>query len=221
MRFSPLVPVVLCSTVALAGCGSSSLLDGNSAEDLQASIERVKGAVDEGRCDEALSAATEGRSRVNDLPTSVDSRLRSRLRQGFRELEEQIPTDCAPRVTTTTEPPPVTTTTETTTTEPPPVTTTEVEPAPTTTETTPTTPPETVPEDEVPLGDEESGGTPPVDPEGGEEIDPATPRGLRELQQGMRELRESGREARKTAREARKQFDEAVRTAGRALRGDR
>ncbi|MBF6621000.1 MAG: hypothetical protein ITG02_12320, partial [Patulibacter sp.] len=100
MRFSPLVPVVLCSTVALAGCGSSSLLDGSSAEDLQASIERVKGAVDDGRCDEALAAATEGLSRVNDLPTSVDSKLRSRLRQGFRELEEQIPTDCTPRQTT-------------------------------------------------------------------------------------------------------------------------
>ncbi|MFA4929603.1 MAG: hypothetical protein WC558_13885, partial [Patulibacter sp.] len=114
MRFPPLIPVVLCSAVALVGCGSSNLLDGSSAEDLQASLERVKGAVDDGRCEEALSAATEGLSRVEQLSTSVDRALKSRLRQGFRELEREIPTDCTPRETTTTEPPPVTTT-ETTT----------------------------------------------------------------------------------------------------------
>ncbi len=213
MRLPRLAPVVLCSTAALAGCGGSSLLDGSSAEDLQASIERVQRAVDDGRCEEATAAATEGLSRVADLPSSVDSRLRSRLRQGFEELEQQIPSDCTPPQTTTTEPPP------TTTTEPPPTTTTEPEPNPTTTQTTPTAPPDT-PTDEVPLGDEGSGGVPPGTG-GGDEVDPATPRGLRELRDGMRELRESGRDARKAAREARKQLDEAVRNAGKALRGDR
>jgi outer membrane murein-binding lipoprotein Lpp len=213
MRFPLLVPIVLCSTVVLAGCGSSNLLDGSSADDLQASIARVEKAVDDGRCEEAMAAATEGLSRVEELPSSVDSKLRSRLRQGFEELEQRIPSDCTPRETTTTEPPP------TTTTEPPPTTTSETPtttetPTDTTpTETTPTVPPETTTEDEVPLGDEDSGGTPPDDA-GTEEIDPATPRGLRELRQNMRELRDSGREARK-------QFEEAVRDATDRFRGDR
>jgi hypothetical protein len=220
MRLPRLAPVVLCSVVALAGCGSSNLLDGNSAEDLQASIARVESAVDDGRCEEAMAAATEGLSRVGDLPTSVDAKLRSRLRQGFEELEQRIPTDCTPQQTTTTEPPPTTTTEPppTTTTEPP-TTTTEPEPDPTTTQTTPTEP-DTTTDDEVPLGDDDSGGTPPDTGET-DEVDPATPRGLQELRDGMRELRESGRDAQKAAREARKQFDKALRDAGKALRGDR
>lgn len=217
MRFPRLLPVVLCSTAALAGCGSSSLLDGNSAEDLQASIERVKMAVDEGRCEQALSAATEGLQRVDELPSSVDSGLESRLREGFRELEQQIPSDCTPRETTTTEPPPTTTEETTTEEEPPPVTTTEVQPPPTETQppVEPTQPPETTTEDEVPLGDDDSGGTPPVTPDGAtEESDPATPRGNRGLGQEMRELRRSGREARE-------RFEDAVRDAREALRGNR
>ncbi len=231
MRISRLLPVVLCSTVVLAGCGSSSLLDGNSAEDLQASIERVKMAVEDGRCEQAMTAATEGLRRVDDLPSSVDDGLESRLRQGFQELEQRIPSDCTPRETTTTQPPPTTTTETTTEEEPPPVTTTETQPPETTpTEPTePTQPPETTTEEEVPLGDEGSGGVPPAGDADTDELDPATPRGLRE---GMRELRESGRdaqkrfqeagrEARKSAREARKQFDDAVKDMSKALRGDR
>lgn len=221
MRLPRLAPVVLFSAVALAGCGSSNLLDGSSAEDLQASISRVEQAVRDGRCEQAMAAATEGLKRVEALPSSVDGKLRSRLRQGFEELEQRIPSDCNARETTTTEPPPTTTDAEppaTTDVEPPP-TTTETPTETTPTETTPTAPPDTT-TDEVPLGDDDSGGTPPDD-SGTDEIDPATPRGLRELQQGMRELRDSGRDARKAAREARKQFDQAIRDAGKALRGDR
>lgn len=219
MRLPRLAPVVLFSAVALAGCGSSSLLDGSSAEDLQASIARVEQAVRDGRCEQAMSAATEGLKRVEALPSSVDAKLRSRLRQGFEELEQRIPSDCTPRDTTTTETTTTTTTETPTTTETQPETTTEPPPETTTTETTPTAPPETT-TDEVPLGDEDSGGTPPGGT-GTDETDPATPRGLRELRDGMRELRDSGRDARDAAREARKQFDQAVRDAGKALRGDR
>lgn len=220
MRLPRLAPAVVLSSVALAGCGGSSLLDGNSAEDLQASIARVEQAVRDGRCEQAMSAATEGLKRVEALPSSVDSQLRSRLRQGFRELEQRIPSDCTPREATTTETTPTTTTETPTTTETQPPTTTETTTTETTTtETTPTTPPEPT-TDEVPLGDDGSGGTAP-DGSGTGETDPATPRGLRELREGMRELRESGRSARETAREARKQFDQALRDAGKALRGDR
>jgi hypothetical protein len=200
-----LLPVVLCSTAALAGCGSSSLLDGTSAEELQASIVRVQGAVDEGRCSQAMDAATEGLRRVDDLPSSVDRELVSRLRQGFRELEQRIASECTPPQTTTTEPP---VTTETTTDEePPPVTTTEEQPAPTTTDepTTTDVPPDTTTDGEVPLGDEGSGGTPPATQEGDE--DSAVPRSMRELQEA--------------GREARKRLKDAVREAREALRGDR
>lgn len=213
MRLPRLAPVVLFSAVALAGCGSSNLLDGSSADDLQASIARVEQAVRDGRCEQAMSAATEGLKRVEALPSSVDGKLRSRLRQGFEELEQRIPSDCTPRDTTTTETTPTTTETTPTTTETTPeTTTTETTPETTTTETTPTAPPETT-TDEVPLGDDDSGGTPPDD-SGTDETDTATPRGLRELRKNMRELRKSGRDARD-------RLEDAVRDATEALRGNR
>lgn len=208
MHLPRLVPVILCSTVALVGCGGSGLLDGSSAEDLQSSIARVKAAVVDGRCDEALSAARQGLERVDDLPSSVDQKLVTRLRDGFQELEDKIPTDCSPVETTTTPEP----TTETTPTEPEPPVTTETTPTETTpttpTEPQTTTPTETTPTTEDPSttpDDGESGGTPPVDET--DEDSPATPRSLRELEDA--------------GRDARKRVERALREARKALRGDR
>lgn len=134
MRPRTSVPLALsCAAVALTGCGGSNLLDGSTAQDLQQSLSSVSQAVGAGECSDARKAARTGLQRVSDLPSSVDSELRSRLRTGFEELQDRIATDCTPE--TTTEQTPTTTT-----------------PPETTEETTPTQPePEpTVPEDTSP-----------------------------------------------------------------------
>ncbi|MDO9409515.1 hypothetical protein [Patulibacter sp.] len=155
MRLRRSVPVVLsCTAVALTGCGGSSLLDGSTASDLQASLGKVQTAIDDGRCDEARSAATAGAKRVDELPSSVDGDLKDRLKTGFQELSDRVGTDCEESTTTTTAP--ETTTTAPTTTEP-------VEP------TTPTQPetPTTTPED--------PGTTTPIDPPATDPTTPADP----------------------------------------------
>lgn len=146
MRPRTSVPLALsCAAVALTGCGGSNLLDGSTAQDLQESLSSVSQAVDAGECSDARKAARTGLQRVSDLPSSVDSELRSRLRTGFEELQDRIAADCTPETTTTEE---TTTTTPPETTEE--TTPAEPEPEPTVPEnTTPqTTPdPSTTPDD--------------------------------------------------------------------------
>lgn len=105
----PVLAVLTCAAVALAGCGSSGLLEGDTASDLQASLGRVRTAIDDGRCAQARSAARAGSQRVDELPDSVDGELRDRLRQGFDELAQRVESDCEEQTVTT---PPTTTTTE-------------------------------------------------------------------------------------------------------------
>lgn len=171
MRPRRSVPLMLsCAAVVLAGCGGSSLLDGSSASELQESLGRVRTAIDEGRCDEARSAARAGSERVDALPSDVDAELRDTLKRGFDELSSSVETDCEPKTPTTTNTVP----TETPATPAPVEPTSPPEPAPTTEPTTdeePATP--TEPEDE-PLepdpgeptspdddGDDDSGGVAP------------------------------------------------------------
>lgn len=225
MRIRTTAPLALsCAAVALAGCGSSSLLDGSSAQDLQQSLTTVSDAVDAGDCSEARKAARTGLQRVSDLPSSVDDALRSRLRTGFEELQDRIATDCESDTKTT---PPVTT--ETT---PAPTTeTTPAEPAPETTPET-TTPDETAPEDPTTTapddgsGDGGSGGTDGGTGTGGGTDDGgsgddsggvvpgvdgpgATERGVRRLEQRGKELQKRAekafRDLQKRARDARGQ----------------
>lgn len=105
----PVLAVLTCAAVALAGCGSSGLLEGDSASELQQSLGSVRTAIDDGRCSAARSAARAGSERVDELPDSVDGELRDRLRQGFDELAQRVESDCEERTVTTT--PPTTTTT--------------------------------------------------------------------------------------------------------------
>jgi hypothetical protein len=154
MRLRRPVPIVLsCAAVALTGCGGSSLLDGNSASELQTSLSTVRAAIDDGRCSEARSAARDGLDRVEALPTSVDAELRDRLKQGFDELTDRVRTGCETTPTTT----------ETTPTAPT-ITTDPVEPTdPTTTDDTVPTDPTTT-DDTVPTDPTTTDDGPPTDP---------------------------------------------------------
>lgn len=149
----PALAVLSCAAVALAGCGSSGLLEGDSASELQESLAGVRTAIDDGRCSEARSAARSGSERVDELPDSVDGELRDRLRQGFDELAQRVESDCEERTTTTAPP--------TTTSEP------EEPTLPETTTSTPSTP-------DIPSTTQQQTPTEP-DPDPLEPVDPTDP----------------------------------------------
>jgi hypothetical protein len=148
------------AAAALAiGCGDrSDLIPVNDASSLKAQLAAVQQAVDTGDCTAAEDALNRASATAQDLPATVDRRLRRRILEGIRQLRQTVPTDCRQASTTTVETntttvPTTPATTETTTTETTPTetTTTTVPTTPTTTTpttatpTTPTTPPETTP----------------------------------------------------------------------------
>lgn len=191
MRPRRSVPLVLsCAAVAMTGCGGSSLLDGSTASDLQDSLGRVQTAIDEGRCSQARSAATDGAERVAALPSSVDAELRDRLKTGFEELSNRVGTDCEtttaetePQVPTDTVP--TDTAPETTTTEPTTPTTTPTTETPT---TTTEEPPTIEPTDPADPGDEDDGSggvVPGVDGPGASERS----QGAKGLEKRLKDLR--------------------------------
>lgn len=208
MRPRRSVPLVLsCAAVALAGCGgSSSLLDGSTASELQESLGRVRAAIDEGECAQARSAARTGAERVDALPSSVDAELRDTLKRGFEELSSSVSTDCEPQTpTTTSELPPETTTTTApaeptapTTTAPSEPTTTQSEPS------TPTLPDEPLEPDPDPTtpddgGDDDGSGgvVPGVDGPGAAERSAPRNKGAKSLEQRWKDFRKRARDAAK------------------------
>jgi hypothetical protein len=176
-RFLPyLTALLLGAALAVAvGCGGrSNLIPPSEASNIKAQLAQIKSDVDAGNC----TGLTDKLKRVHDdatnLPGTVDRRLRSRINEGVKRLQETAPGDCdmaaaAQTQTQTTETQPTETqTTETqtetttTTTTPPPETTTTTPPA-TTTEPVPPTdtttqPPATPPDQGTPPAD--NGGTP-------------------------------------------------------------
>ncbi|HEU4973963.1 MAG TPA: hypothetical protein VFT50_02645 [Baekduia sp.] len=157
----------VAASVAL-GCGDrSNLIPVNDAGTLKDQLAAVQDAVDAGDCAAAEAALNRADASAQQLPRSVDRRLRRRIADGLQQLHQVVPTDCQQTETTTTETTPETVPTETTppetvTTEtlPPETTTTTVPTTPTTTPTTPTTPTETTPTETTPGASPETGGTP-------------------------------------------------------------
>jgi hypothetical protein len=157
-----LAALLLGAAAAVAvGCGDrSNLVPAGAAQDLEGRLAAAKTAIAGGRCSAAGEAVDAARQEAQKLPSDVDRRLRSRINDGMRQLQETYRDACAAAQTTTTE----TTTTETQTTE---TQTTETETTPTA--TTPTTTTETTPT-------EPSTGTP-ATPSTGTPTQPTTPGG--------------------------------------------
>jgi hypothetical protein len=136
-----LVLGVACS--ALVACGGSSktigLIPGDRADKIQTDLDKIRSAVDAGRCADARRAVRGLQFQLSKLPASTDPRLRARLQTGVVNLARRIPGDCTANTTTTDTTPTVTTQTETVTTETQTQTTT-VPTTPTTTVPTTTTP---------------------------------------------------------------------------------
>ena len=177
----PRLPVVLLALVLGAlsafavACGEEreGLIASSRASDLQESLDNIEGLVSEGRCAGALEDNLDSlRSKVNDLPGSVDADLRARLRDGVDHLEGQAPEECReertktqPETTPETIPetvPPETIPEETTPPETTPPETTPEEPQPPQTTPQPEPPPEEQPPpdsggEEAPLGNNGNG----------------------------------------------------------------
>ncbi len=165
-----LAAVLGVALAVLAACGGgggdrSDLIPQRSATRLKSALGDVRSAVDDGDCEAARRALTRARGVLVRMPSSVDSQLVARLRQGIDNLETVAPDECAqqdtqtdttPSTTTTTPTTPTTATTDTTTT---PTTPTETTTTPTTTTgttTTTTTPTTSTP---APATGDTTGGT--------------------------------------------------------------
>ena len=139
----PLAFVLGVLSAVLVACGGGSsdkLIPASNADQISNDLAALRQAIDTHACDAAQQKLTAVQQGIENLPSSVDARIRRRLRGGLQKLSARVPVDCVATTTettpTTTETTPTTTETTPTTTETTP-TTTETTPPPTTTETTP------------------------------------------------------------------------------------
>ncbi len=160
----------LLAAAALAGCGSSGagLIPSANAGPLQSDFEAVAQAAQagDGDCTATEAALTKTELDFSALPASVDSGLRTRLKEGIGNLRKQAMQLCAqPLAQTATTPSTKTTTVpHTTATAPAPTptpTTTSTSTAPTTPTNTATTPAGSGGGTPAPGGESPSGGAGP------------------------------------------------------------
>jgi hypothetical protein len=156
-----LLPCALGIAAALlVACGDTSgLIPSNDASQINQNIDAAAEASSSGRCTRAGSAVERALAHVNQLPSSVDPRLKARLIEGLRKLEATAATECTANKTDTTTTETATTdtaTTDTATTDTATTDTTPTETQPTETQPTETQPTETQPTD---TGGDGTGGT--------------------------------------------------------------
>src|SRR5947209_17668931 len=87
----------------IAACGSSSgLLTANTARSLQDQLQQVSSDVKQGNCARAADELGRLTQQIQNLPSSVNSTLRSNLDQGLTKAQELVASQC--RSTTATAP---------------------------------------------------------------------------------------------------------------------
>jgi hypothetical protein len=144
-----LVPCALGLLAAfLVSCGDTSkLIPGDDAAAINENIDAASGASGDGRCSRAAAAVDRAETHVQQLPGSVDRKLRADLEQGIARLRAAAATECnenKPETTATTESTESPESTDTVTTEST-ATTESTETQPTETQPTETQPTETQP----------------------------------------------------------------------------
>jgi hypothetical protein len=166
MRLLPQLAALLlgAATAFLVACGDDNLIPASDASRVQNALNEVEADFRAGNCQGAEQAVARARGALLNLPDSVDSRLRDRLRSGVAKLAEEVPATCGQSQTQTqqtqtqetqTDTESTDTDTETETTESTESTETETEP----TESTGTTTGETTTGGTT-TGDDTTGGTP-------------------------------------------------------------
>jgi hypothetical protein len=166
MRLLPQLAALLlgAATAFLVACGDDNLIPASDASRVQNALDEVQADFRAGNCEGAEQAVARAKGALLNLPDSVDSRLRDRLRSGVAKLAEEVPATCGQSQTQTqetqtqetqTDTESTDTDTETETTESTESTETETEP----TESTGTTTGETTTGGTT-TGDDTTGGTP-------------------------------------------------------------
>jgi hypothetical protein len=142
MRLLPQLVALLLGAAAayLVACGGDdNLIPASDASRVQNALNEVEADFRAGKCQAAEAAVARARGALLNLPGSVDSRLRERLRSGVAKLAEQVPATCGQTQTQTQETQTQETKTDTNSTDTnTDTTTTETTTTETTTETQPT-----------------------------------------------------------------------------------
>jgi hypothetical protein len=164
-----LAAVLGVSAAMLVACGSSAsdrnkLIPPRSADRLKTALSDVRSAVDSGNCTSAERAIARARGVLVNLPSAVDARLVTRLRQGIDNLQKIAPTECTQHQTTSTQ---ATTSTTTPTATTPTTATTDTTTTPTTPSTSTSTTTTTTPTSGTTTAPPATTTTAPADPSGG------------------------------------------------------
>jgi hypothetical protein len=105
MRLLPQLAALLlgAATAFLVACGDDNLIPASDASRVQNALDEVQADFRAGNCQGAEQAVARARGALLNLPDSVDSRLRDRLRSGVAKLAEQVPATCGQSQTQTQE----------------------------------------------------------------------------------------------------------------------
>jgi hypothetical protein len=92
----PLAALVLgAATAFLVACGGDDgRIPSSDAKSLESALNQVSTDFDAGECQAAQQAITKLNGALVNLPDSVDSRLRARLRSGVANLDERVQATC-------------------------------------------------------------------------------------------------------------------------------
>src|SRR5436190_22291481 len=91
-----LVPCALGLLAAfLVSCGDTSkLIPGDDAAAINSNVDAAQNASDTGRCSRAAAAVDRAEAHVQQLPSSVDKKLRANLEQGLARLRSAAASEC-------------------------------------------------------------------------------------------------------------------------------
>jgi hypothetical protein len=105
MRLLPQLAALLlgAATAFLVACGDDNLIPASDASRVQNALDEVQADFRAGNCQGAEQAVARARGALLNLPDSVDSRLRDRLRSGVAKLAEEVPATCGQSQTQTQE----------------------------------------------------------------------------------------------------------------------
>ncbi len=97
MRALPLLAALVlgAATAFLVACGDDGRIPSGDASSLVNALDQVSSDFDAGRCEAAQQALTKLNGEVLNLPDSVDSKLRNRLRSGISNLDERVQATCS------------------------------------------------------------------------------------------------------------------------------
>jgi hypothetical protein len=97
MGVLPLLAALLlgAATAFLVACGDDGRIPSSDAASLETALDQVATDFDAGKCEAAQQAITKLNGALVNLPDSVDSRLRSRLRSGVANLDDRVQATCS------------------------------------------------------------------------------------------------------------------------------